>query len=190
MREAVIKLDLSKAFDRVNWLYIRMLLIHLGFGLYFVNWIMACLNSVSFSILLNGSATDFFQAERGIRQGCPLSPLLFLLVAESISHFLTEAKVGGRFSGIKISNGLAITHLLFVDDILIFCDGLKRDADILTEGLTLFKLATSMIIIIGRITPGRNQQLNIFRPSSLSLVPCLELFVCFIGLDIDIVFFF
>jgi hypothetical protein len=110
----VIKLDLSKAFDRVNWLYIRMLLIHLGFGLYFVNWIMACLNSVSFSILLNGSATYFFQAERGIRQGCPLSPLLFLLVAESISHFLTEAKVGGRFSGIKISNGLAITHLLFV----------------------------------------------------------------------------
>jgi hypothetical protein len=166
MREAVIKLDLSKAFDRVNWLYIRMLLIHLGFGLYFVNWIMACLNSVSFSILLNGSATDFFQAERGIRQGCPLSPLLFLLVAESISHFLTEAKVGGRFSGIKISNGLAITHLLFVYDILIFCDGSKRDADILMEGLTIFKLAMSMIIIIGRITPGRNQQLNIFRPSS------------------------
>jgi hypothetical protein len=87
-----------------------------------------------------------FQAERGIRQGCPLSPLLFLLVAEIISHFLTEAKVGGHFSGIKISNGLAITHLLFVDDILIFCDGSKRDADILTEGLTLFKLATSMII--------------------------------------------
>jgi hypothetical protein len=70
---------------------------------------------------------------------------------------LTEAKVGGRFYGIKISNGLAITHLLFVDDILIFCDGSKRDADILKEGLTLFKLAMSMIIIIGRITPGRNQ---------------------------------
>jgi hypothetical protein len=81
LRATVIKLDLSKAFDRVNWLYIRMLLIHLGFGLEFVNWIMACLNSVSFSILLNGSTTTFFQAERGIRQGCPLSPLLFLLVA-------------------------------------------------------------------------------------------------------------
>ena len=123
-----------------------MLLIHLAFGLYFVNWIMAFLNSVSFSILLNGSATNIFQAERGIRQGSLLSPLLFLLVVESISHFLTEAKVGGRFSGIKISNGLAITHRLFVYDILIFCYGSKRDADILMEGLTLFKLATSMII--------------------------------------------
>jgi len=92
--------------------------------------------------------------------------------------------------GIKLVGKTKWFRSLFVDDILIFCDGSKRDADILMEGLTLFKLATSMIIIIGRITPGRNQQLNIFRPSSLSLVPCLELFVCFIGLDIDIVFFF
>jgi hypothetical protein len=127
---------------------------------------MACLNSVSFSILLNVSATYFFQAERGIQQGFPLSPLLFLLVAESISHFLTKEKVGGCFSSIKISNGLAITHLLFVYDILIFCDGSKRDPEIFIEGLTIFKLAMSMIIILGRITPGINQQLKIFRPSS------------------------
>jgi len=112
LRADVIKLDLSKAFDRVNWLYIRMLLIHLGFGLDFVNWIMACLISVSFSILLNESTTDFFQARRGIRQGCPLSPLLFLLVAESLSCYLIEAKEGGCFSGIKTSTGLAIPHLL------------------------------------------------------------------------------
>jgi hypothetical protein len=146
MRAIVIKLDLSKSFNRVNWLYIRMLLIHLGFGLDFVNWIMACLNSVSFSILLNGLSTIFFQAERGIRQGCPLSPLLFLLVAEILSRYLTEAKVGGCFSGIKISNRMAITHLLFMDDILIFFDGSKRDADLLSKGLTLFKIETGMKI--------------------------------------------
>jgi len=66
LKAVVVKIDLSKAFDRVNWLYIIMLLIHLGFGLVFVNWIMPCLSSVSFSILLNGSATAFFQVERGI----------------------------------------------------------------------------------------------------------------------------
>jgi hypothetical protein len=142
----VVKIDLSKAFDRVNWLYIRMLLIHLGFGLVFVNWIMACLSSVSFSILLNGSATNFFLAERGLRQGCPLSPLLFLLVAEGLSRFISGEKLGGRFTGIKITNGLTITHLLFVDDILIFCDGSTRDADTLSEGLTLFNIATGMRI--------------------------------------------
>jgi hypothetical protein len=137
LKVVVVKIDLFKAFDRVNWLYLRMLLIHLGFGLEFSNWVMACLSSVSFSILLNSSATAFFQAKRGIRQGCPLYPLLFLLVG---------ANLGGRFSGIKISNGLTITHLLFFDDILIFCDGLKRDADILSEGLILFRIATSMRI--------------------------------------------
>jgi hypothetical protein len=146
LKVVVVKIDLSKAFDRVNWLYIRMLLIHLGFGLVFVNWIMACLSSVSFSILLNGSATKFFLAERGLRQGCPLSPLLFLLVAEGLSRFISGANLGGRFAGIKITNGLIITHLLFVDDILIFCDGSTRDADTLSEGLTLFRTATGMRI--------------------------------------------
>jgi len=76
----VIKIDLSKDFDRVNWLYIRMLLIHLGFGVAFMKWIMACLTSISFSILINGAASSLFTTERGVRQGFPLSPILFLLV--------------------------------------------------------------------------------------------------------------
>jgi hypothetical protein len=142
----VIKIDLSKAFDRVNWLYIRMLLIHLGFGVAFTNWIMGCLSSVSFSILINGSTSSFFKAERGVRQGCPLSPLLFLLVVECLSRFLNEAKSAGNFRGIKISPGLYISHLLFVDDILIFCDGSRQDIEKLCEGLILFKHATGMEI--------------------------------------------
>jgi hypothetical protein len=137
-----VKIDLSKAYDRVNWLYIWMLLIHLGFGVAFTNWVMGCLTTVSFSILINGSTSSFFQADMGVRQGCPLSPLLFLLVVESLSHFLTEAKTTGTFRGIKISSVLHISHLLFVDDILIFCDGSRRDTDKLCEGLTLFKRVT------------------------------------------------
>jgi len=86
LKGATIKINLSKAFNRVNWFYIRMLFIHLGFGVAFTNWIMACLSSFSFSLLINGSTTPFFKAERGLRQGCPLSPLLFLLVAECLSH--------------------------------------------------------------------------------------------------------
>jgi hypothetical protein len=88
----VLKIDLSKAYDRVSWLYLRLLLTHLGFGFSFINWIMSCISSVSFVVLINGAATPFFQAERGLRQGCPLSPLLFLLVAEGLSRALKEAK--------------------------------------------------------------------------------------------------
>jgi hypothetical protein len=134
LKGVVVKIDLSKAYDRVNWLYIQMLLIHLGFGVAFTNWVMGCLTTVSFSILINGSTSSFFKEDRGVRQGCPLSPLLFLLVVESLSHFLNEAKSTGTFRGIKISSGLHISHLLFVDDILIFCDGSRRDTDKLCEG--------------------------------------------------------
>jgi hypothetical protein len=117
IKGVVIKIDLSKAYARVNWLYIQMMLIHLDFGVAFTNWVMGTI--VSFSILINGSASSFFKEEMGIRQGCPLSLLLFLLVAECLSHFLNEEKTTGNFRGIKISLGFHISHLLFVDDILI-----------------------------------------------------------------------
>ena len=80
---------------------------------------MSCITTVSFSILINGVASPFFHAERGLRQGCSLSPLLFLLVAEGLSRDLREAKRQSSLKGIQISQNLYITHLLFVDDVLI-----------------------------------------------------------------------
>ena len=94
LKGAILKIDLSKAYDKVSWLYIHMLLIHLGFGITFVRWIMSCVTTMSFSVLINGATSPFFHAERGLRQGCPLSPLLFLLVAEGLSCLLLEAHRG------------------------------------------------------------------------------------------------
>jgi hypothetical protein len=120
---AILKIDLSKAFDRVNWSYIRLLLTHLGFEVPFIKWIMACLNLVSFALLINGAATPFFHSERGLRQGFPLSPLLFLLVVECLSRAINHEARSGNLIGISIAPGHKITHLLFVDDILLFCSG-------------------------------------------------------------------
>eukprot|EP00253_Pinus_taeda_P010711 PITA_10711 len=64
---AVIKIDLSKAYDRICWTYLRMLLTHLGFKLEFINWIMGCVTSVSFAVLINGAASSFFKGQRGLR---------------------------------------------------------------------------------------------------------------------------
>jgi hypothetical protein len=123
MKGAVLKIDLSKSYDRVSWLYIILLLTHLGFEFPFINWIMSCLTSVSFVVLINGSTSSFFHAKRGLREGCPLSPLLFQLVAEGLSRVMGEAKRMGEFWGIMLSPTLKISHLLFFDDVLIFCDG-------------------------------------------------------------------
>jgi hypothetical protein len=91
---------------------------------------------------------------------------------EGLSHFLAVAKNSGRFKGIKISPGMYITHLLFVDDILIFCDGTKRDADKLFEGLTLFKKATGMLINAQKssilFALSRKKSYNIFYHNSLT----------------------
>jgi hypothetical protein len=61
----ILKIDLSKAYDRVNWAYIRLLLTHLGFQVPFIKWVMACISSVSFAVLINGAASPFFKSERG-----------------------------------------------------------------------------------------------------------------------------
>jgi hypothetical protein len=149
---AILNIDLSKAFDRVNWTYIRLLLTHIGFHVPFIKWIMACITSVSFAVLINGETSPFFKSERGLGQGCPLSPLLFLLVEEGLSKSLEAAARAGTFQGISISSGMKITHLLFVDDIHIFCNGKVGDAETLVDILANFLLATGMIINVQKST--------------------------------------
>ncbi len=95
IKGAILKIDLAKAFDKVSWLYIKMILTHLGFPPPFINWIMCCINSTSFSVLINGFASHFFHAERGHQQGCPLSPLVFLIVMEGLSRLIVIAKRDG-----------------------------------------------------------------------------------------------
>lgn len=103
LKGVVIKLDLSKAYDRVNWIYLRLLLTHLGFAVSFIRWVMSCVTSISFVVLINGATSPFFSLRRGLHQGCPLSPLLFLLVVESLSHFLDHAKITSSYKGVPIS---------------------------------------------------------------------------------------
>jgi len=145
LKSILLKIDLSKDFDRANWLYIKMILIHLGFPHSYISWIMACITSPSFSILINGSASPFFHSERGLRQGCPLSPLLFLLIMEGLSRLIDSAKRTGDIWGLRISKFFSLTHLLFVDDVLILMDGSIRNTRSFSKILLLFSSATGML---------------------------------------------
>lgn len=73
---AILKIDLSKAYHKVRWLYIRLLLTLLDFEVPFINWVMSCVSYVSFVVLINGAASLFFHSKRGLKQGCP-PPLSF-----------------------------------------------------------------------------------------------------------------
>jgi hypothetical protein len=77
LKALVLKLDLRKAYDSIDWEYLRLILLKIGVGIQMTNWIMSCVTSTSFAVLINGEATNFFRSGRGVRQGCPLSPIAF-----------------------------------------------------------------------------------------------------------------
>jgi hypothetical protein len=122
----VCKLDIEKAYDHVNWDCLLFLLEHMGFGFKWRTWIRTCISTVRFSIMVNGLPFGFFGSSRGLRQGDSLSPLLFLLVVEVLGQLLRRTEEAGLIRGFKagkaLVSGLSISHLLFADDTIVFCD--------------------------------------------------------------------
>lgn len=142
----ILKMDLIKAYDRVDWVYLRLILLQIGIPYRMVNWIMVCVNSANFSVLVNGSPTYFFSSSRGIRQGCPLSPLLFILVIEGLRRLIASTKMDGKIKGIKVATSIYITHLLFVDDVILFGSGTIEEWRTFAEVINCFCSALGMLV--------------------------------------------
>lgn len=85
-----LKLDISKAYDCTEWGFLRHILTKLGFSARWVKWVMLCVSSISYSIILNGCPRDYIIPSRGLRQGDPLSPYLFILCAEGLSTLIAK----------------------------------------------------------------------------------------------------
>jgi hypothetical protein len=129
-----------------------LILIQTGFSLLSINWIMSCVVSSSFVVLINGEASSFFWSERGLRQGCPLSPLLFILVMESFSLLLKKAQDEGSLSGVKVSRIVKILHLFFVDDILIMTKATLEEWTEINSLLKLFCGASGLKVNLSKST--------------------------------------
>ena len=141
------KLDLSKAYDRVDWEYLRGAMIRLGFQDRWVNWVMQCVTTVSFSVNFNGVPHQKFKPTRGLRQGDPLSPYLFLLVADGLFALLRKQVANGNLRPLSICRQAPlITHLLFADDSLLFFKGDPQQANIIKEVLSDYTRSTGQLI--------------------------------------------
>ena len=98
------KLDIEKAYDHIFWSFLMVILEKMRFPSKWRKWISFCISTVRFSILINGEPAGFFSSSRGLRQGDPLSPLLFILVMEALSKLVLKAVEEGFLEGVKISN--------------------------------------------------------------------------------------
>ncbi|KAL5722191.1 hypothetical protein ACHQM5_005739 [Ranunculus cassubicifolius] len=121
----VVKADMTKAFDPVSWNFLEWVLIKMRFGSKWRKWIRICISNARFSILLNGSPKGFFKSFRGLRQGDPLSPFLFIMVTEVLSKMTKLLVDQGELDGFKVSNeegGIVVSHLQFADDTMFFLE--------------------------------------------------------------------
>lgn len=142
-----IKTDMSKAYDRVEWNFLEVLMEKMGFARVWIRWIMMCVSSVSYSVLINGNSHGFIKPERGIRQGDPLSPFLFILCAEALVHCLNHSEENGQLHGIRISSsGPSVHHLLFADDSLLLCKANTVEALEIVRCLQLYGDASGQMI--------------------------------------------
>jgi hypothetical protein len=144
---AAIKLDMSKAYDRVEWHFLEDMMSKMGFCRRWIDLIMKCVSTVRYRIRVNGELSNELVPERGLRQGDPLSPYLFLICAEGFSALLNQAENDGSIKGIKVCPGApSVSHLLFADDSLILVRAKEGDAQKLQEILHLYEECSRQMI--------------------------------------------
>eukprot|EP00253_Pinus_taeda_P005113 PITA_05113 len=141
----MIKLDLSKAYDHLSWRYLRMVLEAYGFERRWIEWIYNMISTPIFSILVNGIPMNTFNATRGIRQGDPISPFLFILTAKGLRGIIKRELREKRIKGLKPwGNNLAITHQQFVDDIMLFGEVTMKEVRMIKKMPEIFMEASGM----------------------------------------------
>ncbi|KAL4361181.1 hypothetical protein GQ457_04G021940 [Hibiscus cannabinus] len=141
----VFKADFRKAYDSVDWDFMLFVLKSMGFGDKWIVWMKACVSTAHISVLLNGSPTRTFQISRGLRQGCPLSPLLFNIIVEVLRALLYKAVELGFFKRFHIeSSREVISHLQFADDLIIFCGASETGIKNIVRILRGFELISSL----------------------------------------------
>ena len=138
-----LKVDMSKAYDRVEWNFLEKIMERLVFDIKWISLISCCIRTVSFSILVIGEPRGLIHPSRGLRQGDPLLPYLFLLCAEGLHSLIQQAENCGDLHGVSLCReGPKVSHLFFADDSLLFCRTNDKDCRVVLDILDTYERAS------------------------------------------------
>lgn len=142
----IFKVDFEKAYDSIRWRFLVYMMRRLNFCEKWVMWVVGCLESSFVSVLVNGSPTDEFKMEKGVRQGDPLAPFLFLIVAEGLNGILKQAVETNNFIPLKVGKDepVELSILQFADDALFIGKACIQNVIVLKCVLRCFELASGM----------------------------------------------
>ncbi|RVW88360.1 LINE-1 reverse transcriptase-like [Vitis vinifera] len=150
----VCKLDIEKAYDSISWSFLMKVLKKMGFGSRWMDWMWWCFSTAKFSVLINGVPAGFFSSSKGLRQGDPISPYLFILGMEVLSALIRRAVQGNFISGCRLRGRgdaeIMVSHLLFADDTIIFCEASKDQLTHLGWILAWFEAASRLRINLAK----------------------------------------
>jgi hypothetical protein len=142
-----IKVDLAKAYDRIRWSFIAEVLKEVGLPDELRSIIMHCITSVTTNVMWHGKRSSFFQPERGIRQVDPISPYIFVLCMDKLTHLIVEAVDSGKWHPLKAGKaGPAISHLMFADDLLLFGKATEENVKAITDTLDSFSSLSGQMV--------------------------------------------
>ena len=171
MNGVILKLDFEKAYDKVNWSFLQQTLRMKGFTEKWCKWIESFVSKGSVGIKVNGDIGRFFQTKKGLRQGDPLSPLLFNLVADMLATLIERAKQDGQISGLiphLVDDGLSI--LQYADDTILFMEHNFEEAKNMKLVLTTFEHLSGLkinfhrseLFCYGEVKEAQQEYMNIF----------------------------
>ncbi|GLT70676.1 hypothetical protein SLA2020_427380 [Shorea laevis] len=147
----VFKIDLHKAFDSIDWGFLRNVLYDFNLPAPLIRLIMFSVTSLQLSVLWNGEELPSFQPQRGLRQGDPLSPYLFIMVMEKLSHKIQSRVQSRIWQPFKLSRGgLALSHLFFADDLMLFCTATQNQVAMVMDCLREFSLESGLDINLAK----------------------------------------
>ena len=147
-----LKIDISKAFDSVQCPFLLSVLEAMGLPEKFIIWIKKCIELASFSAQINGELAGYFNSKRGLRQGCSLSPFLYVICMQVLSKLLDKAALERRFGFHPYCKDLTLAHLCFADDVLVFSDGSKSSIEGILEVFKEFAKLSGLCISLEKST--------------------------------------